>query len=179
MMKSGIFLGAALMLAPATAQAAVTVTDYQFTNNFAIGLYPTLSGTFSLSHDSDTGVYALTALHYEIEGFVHDASNSSLWSFSDQDGDFVVLYGNVNDRQVSYHTKDFDFAFRVGGNVSSSVYSTDTSYVIPAGFSVVETVGAPNAPAVPESATWAMMIAGFGMAGALLRQRRLKPSLAF
>ncbi|MGJ0239551.1 hypothetical protein ACQEPB_13690 [Novosphingobium fluoreni] len=61
MMKFAMLLGAALMIAPGTTQAAVTVTDYAFTNEFVLGAYPTLSGTFSISHDSDSGVYALTA----------------------------------------------------------------------------------------------------------------------
>jgi hypothetical protein len=43
----------------------------------------------------------------------------------------------------------------------------------------VLTVGVPGAtPAVPEPATWAMMIAGFGLAGASMRRRRAT-TLAF
>lgn len=36
----------------------------------------------------------------------------------------------------------------------------------------IDAIGAISTMAVPEPATWAMMIAGFGMAGAMLRQRR-------
>ena len=40
----------------------------------------------------------------------------------------------------------------------------------------IDAVGAistrPNVPGIPEPATWAMMIAGFGMAGSVLRRRR-------
>ena len=173
MTKFGFMLGAALMLAPATAQAAVTVTDYQFTSHFERGIYPTLSGTFSLSHDSDTGVYGLTALHYEIEGFTHDVSNSSIWSFFDGEYDRVVIYGNVNDRMVSAHTIDFDFVFAVGGGSDqvSTVYSTPNAFVIPAGYTVLDEL---SAPPVPEPASWAMMIAGLGLAGGLLRKRKME-----
>ncbi len=173
MTKFGFMLGAALMLAPATAQAAVTVTDYEFTNSFERGIYPTLSGTFSLSHDSDSGVYALTALHYEIEGFTHDVSNSSIWYFFDGEYDRVVIYGNVNDRTVSAHTIDFDFAFAVGAGTDqvSTIYSTPTAFVIPAGYTILEEV---SAPPIPEPASWAMMIAGLGLAGGLLRRRRME-----
>jgi hypothetical protein len=31
---------------------------------------------------------------------------------------------------------------------------------------------------VPEPASWALMIGGFGMAGAMLRRRRAQPALA-
>lgn len=36
----------------------------------------------------------------------------------------------------------------------------------------------PDRPAVPEPATWAMMIVGFGTAGAALRRRRQEPAVA-
>ncbi|MCW2393768.1 MULTISPECIES: PEPxxWA-CTERM sorting domain-containing protein [unclassified Sphingobium] len=170
MTKFAMLLGAALMIVPGTAQAAVTVTDYAFTNEFVLGAYPTLSGTFSISHDSDSGVYALTALHYVIEGFTHDLSNSSLWSYVDpDDGDHVVIYGNKNGQSVVYHTTDFDFMFGVTSGAVSTVYSTPTSYVIPAGNTVLTRV---EAPPVPEPATWAMMIAGFGIVGAFQRSQK-------
>lgn len=177
-MKLSMMVGTALMLASGSADAAITVTDYAFTNSFAVGLYPTLSGTFSLSHDSDSGAYALTALHYEIEGFTHDLSNSSLWSYSDGDHDFVVLYGNLNDRTSLYHTHDFDFVFAVGGSDDqvSSVYSTPTSYVIPTNTAILTQV---SAPPIPEPASWAMMTAGVVLAGAMLRQRRRTVHFAF
>jgi len=177
MVKFGTLMGAALMLTPLSAEAAVTVTDYAFTSTFVLGKYPTLSGTFSLSHDSVTGAYGLTALNYVIEGFTHDLSNSSLWSFFDGTYDRVVLYGTLNDRVVSHHTNDFDFVFAVGGGSTrvSTVYSTPTAFVIPAGSTVLETVAA---PAVPEPASWAMMIAGFGFAGGLLRRRKGEPRFA-
>jgi len=37
---------------------------------------------------------------------------------------------------------------------------------------IFERTGTTNAPGVPEPATWAMMIAGFGLTGAALRRRR-------
>lgn len=175
MTKFGVLIGAALMIAPATAHAAVTVTDYAFTNEFVLGVYPTLSGTFSISHDSESGAYALTALHYVIEGYTHDLSNSSLWSYVDpDDGDHVVIYGNKNDRSVVYNTNDFDFMFGVTSGAVSTVYSTPTAYVIPAGKTVLSIVGA---PAVPEPATWAMMIAGFGIVGGFQRSQKRRSGI--
>jgi hypothetical protein len=45
------------------------------------------------------------------------------------------------------------------------------------GYSVVISAGIGNAPAVPEPASWALMIGGFALAGAAIRQR--KASIAF
>lgn len=42
----------------------------------------------------------------------------------------------------------------------------------------VETVLPPPTPAVPEPATWAMMLAGFGLIGGALRNRAARPALA-
>jgi hypothetical protein len=178
MMKFGMMFGAALVLAPVSAEAAITVTDYAFTSSFERGIYPTLSGTFSLSHDSDSGVYALTALHYEIEGFTHDLSNSSIWYFLDGAFDRVAIYGNVNDRVVSHHTTDFDFIFAVGGgsNQVSTVYSTPTAFVIPAGSTILNQV---SVPPVPEPSSWMTMIAGFALAGSVLRHRKANVRYAF
>lgn len=173
MIKLGLVFGAALMFAPVSAEAAVTVTDYAFTNTFATGIYPTLSGTFSLSHDSISGVYGLTALNYVIDGFTHDVSNSSVWSFFDDEYDVVTIYGNINGRNNSRNTNDFDFRFAVGGGTDriSTVYSTTKSGVIPAGSVILNTV---SAPTVPEPATWMMMITGFAGAGSVLRRRKTK-----
>jgi hypothetical protein len=48
-----------------------------------------------------------------------------------------------------------------------------TTYVRFQGVDVAVTVV--GAPAIPEPATWALMIAGFGMAGAAVRRRKLTP----
>jgi subtilisin-like proprotein convertase family protein len=49
---------------------------------------------------------------------------------------------------------------------------------IAGGFSLTITTDAGATPAVPEPASWAMMIAGFGLTGAALRRRQTKVSFA-
>ena len=47
------------------------------------------------------------------------------------------------------------------------------------GLAAITFGAAPPAGAVPEPATWAMMIGGFGLAGGALRARRRKGKLAY
>lgn len=75
-----------------------------------------------------------------------DADSGDLAAFSGP-----VLYSSAGNN-IRFNTGDFDLTPTAGGSSSRLTITT--------------------AAAVPEPATWAMMILGFGVAGAALRSRR-------
>ena len=77
----------------------------------------------------------------------------------------------------SYDTFSQTFATIVGGTYNYSFLYTNSSTSAPSGFRV--DVNAAAAGAVPEPATWGMMILGFGMIGAAARSRKTKTSVTF
>jgi hypothetical protein len=65
---------------------------------------------------------------------------------------------------VSAGTYSVDFVFNTNRRPSKDV-------VIDQVFIVASDTGGPEVPAIPEPATWAMLIAGFGMVGVAMRRR--------
>jgi hypothetical protein len=87
------------------------------------------------------------------------------------------LFGGVNlasfdDNSVGSSSQNFNNFF----DTSPGVYSVTEKYVLTAVASGAERSASPTitlaTAAVPEPASWALMIAGFGGAGAMLRRRR-------
>lgn len=82
-------------------------------------------------------------------------------------GNIVDFYYSFGGGKVYYSTIPFDF-YAGGGSAFNNVY----------GPNVIAQVAGLGGNGVPEPAAWAMMIAGFGMAGAAMR-RRQKVSVTF
>lgn len=66
-------------------------------------------------------------------------------------------------------------ALTINGATLASLNLTPGSYLVRLvnGDSITVNVGGVSAPAVPEPATWAMMIAGFGAVGGAMRRRQI------
>lgn len=90
-------------------------------------------------------------------GFVGDATQVANWA----DGVALLGYKSIGAGSV------------VALNLH--VITSDTAYGVintPWASQLLSNIVGPVTDAVPEPATWAMMIAGFGMAGAAMRRRR-------
>jgi hypothetical protein len=113
-----------------------------------------------------------------LSGFNAPFMGTALFSFNK--GNDVLITGN-NIGLVSYtvspNAPGFGFFLQHPGGkpqVSSFVYSAGAGALYHA-----SRINVVNLDAVPEPATWAMMLAGFGVVGGLARRRRtLNPVLA-
>jgi PEP-CTERM motif len=87
----------------------------------------------------------------------------------------------------AFYTKDWQIeqlaigAGLQGHNFLLSIIAADCEPTAHYGYVYIDGFGAVTPPsgAVPESSTWSMMIAGFGLAGAALRYRRRKTAVSF
>lgn len=160
------------------ASAAVVTKHFQITAlGFEAGApVPVVSGQFVYTYNDQAFVTPPAAVM--LSGFNAPFMGTALFSFNK--GNDVLITGN-NIGLVSYtvspNTPGFGFFLRHPGGkpqVSSFVYSAGTGALYHASrISVV------NLDAVPEPATWAMMLAGFGAVGGLARRRRTpRPVLA-
>lgn len=178
-----IFLGLS-MLAMATPAIAnhvnetasfelVTVTDlgagnYSFLQTgFDEGAF--VSGSFT-GFDLDNDLY--------LDSFLGEISNFT-FSFS---GNSLVAAWNSNDGDLVYDLLDPGFigdedeegiAVNFFAPVTEPLYLAGPGPLLPCGLGdPCGVVVAGETGAVPEPASWAMLIAGFGLTGAMLRRRR-------
>lgn len=154
-----------------------------------IGFDAALAAAASMSHLGQQGYLATVTSAGEQAFIFNSVTKTGVWfSGSDRDleGTWKWLAGPeagsifwANGLTVTYanwaggepnNVGNEDFLF---GNWSGSAWND-----IPAGSLgyVVEFGGLANA--IPEPGTWALMIGGFGMAGAAMRRRRTIPALA-
>jgi hypothetical protein len=153
---------AALALA-APAQASITVSSYQVTGDVG-------SGSFTLEYNDVTTSYILTGLNFNLVGSstTFDTSNSSL------DSSLPVIGGNVNgvDLVNIFGTDDFAFAFdptAASQTAFLDYFLSGSQGVLFSDLSITREV---IRGGVPEPATWAMMLLGFGTIGVAMRRRR-------
>ena len=202
-MKKLTLIAAALGLSgavPANAAVVSETINFSFSDFIDIGpsaetpSYGTVTGSFTVeidplvSHDvssSDIVIHSLTAPSSDVPlGFRYDASRQWLYfgsaelsipsnangfifvfDISDLDAPTAVTCAPTNPVVCGTHTGDPDVFF--GGYADASMpaaFFHATSGTITGG--------------VPEPATWAMMIAGLGLAGAAMRRRRVAVAFA-
>lgn len=165
---------AALALSAGSASAATITQKISFTaDNFAAYFGPLpapiepLSGTFLVTYDPDAdqaptsiGIQVLNLSITDLgTRFVYEQEYDSIWigtkpqvggGFAIQQiGDYGVLIDNLTTNPRLFYTQHYASN---GGNYYS--------------FS-----GTASVATVPEPQTWALLIAGFGLAGATLRRR--------
>lgn len=152
---------------------------------FRVGIRVGLDGSFTSLAPNGSGTIKLT-LDTSLSGqeFLYSGSfgqNSgvftNLTSFGSNVYGFDVSLSRAN---PSFSLRELLSANAYGGTTDYS-HTATTSLVLPQGVSYRSASGVflsgDSTPAVPEPATWASMIAGFGLLGGALRRRRFRPAL--
>lgn len=139
---------------------------FSFKGLGASDLTATLVGT-STSINAISGGLAAGGCNGNGAGFVcFDASPNLATNVSNLTFDIVANSGTFNFASTGPHLKIF---WSSNGTADGNKNKIGDLYSQDIPFSHVTT---PPTSAVPEPATWAMMIAGFGLAGAAIRRRR-------
>jgi hypothetical protein len=170
---AGLLAGASCL--PASAEATVTTTTYDFAGHFSTGPYSSLSGTFTLDYNTVTDAYTLDALALTIGGFQYTTANSGVLIVGSSV--YVGATANsVNGINTLNGTKN-DFYVNFGFNSATGALggTGGFAYVAPGTIGILHDFGATasaEASPTPEPATWAMFIGGFGLIGGALRRRQ-------
>ncbi len=168
-----ILLAGAAMLVGTGAQAQT------LSNSNANGYVTTtaLPGTFSLTGgDNGSGTFGDTLYTDTAMGPLSIAGTFNYQSFDVDGGVFdpagYILGGTLFQLSNSGASSNGNFSFNVGAGQTYGFYvhTTDNRFG-PGRISVVSNAFAAATGAVPEPATWAMMLAGFGMIGFAARKR--------
>jgi PEP-CTERM motif len=171
----------------------ITITAVQFARDTTLGAGPANLGNYTLSVSTTAAaVDALSPVYAaNIGGNNTQVFNGTL--ASSYDGTLLTLTfstpfiynpagGNLLlDFVISNPTNSSSIFFKADNGNAGGVYSRmqnfgsgTTGYGLQTTFIYGNAVGA-----VPEPATWAMMLAGFGIVGGTMRYRRRKMSVSF
>jgi hypothetical protein len=169
-------LSATAFVATATPALAdpitIDFTGTDFTNIFvggtpATGPYSTVQGNFTYDFDTTTGIFTLLGLSTDVGTTHYDLTNAGAVYTNGA----LTLGGNIGGVPGWGFPNDFVLNLlvnRTSGQIDSGIqlqYTTPDFHIYQAGNLTV-------APAVPEPATWAMMLLGFlGMGVAIRRSR--------
>jgi len=181
---------AATMLAVAVpASATVFITNYSVTATYAAGLpFSSLTATYSLRYDSSisqaNNAISLLAFSLDLNGVHYDTSNTGKqFLFPATNPKTLQIGATFNGAGgIAQRTNDFRFTYAYVPDYTN----TAAGGAFPAPEFIVAAPSASGVrsatslvvtrlpPAIPEPATWALMLAGFGLVGAALRGRRLR-----
>jgi hypothetical protein len=158
----------------APAGATVITTDYTISG--------TGSGAMSLDFDTSTSAYSLASLSFTLGSVTFtqtDVSVAPLFSTPPP----LQIGGNLNGiGAVAPGTDDFTFLFdpALASQSVNLLYTTTAATGFGSFFdgTVTLTQATQVTPGLPEPATWAMMLLGFGAVGLALRRRRRIPAIA-
>ena len=177
-MKRSLYALAATLSLTIAAPASAAQYTFDFFGNdlFKPGVSVTGTGVFTTS-DTATDVggrtaFAITDIVGTVDGFAILQNKSFYGNYFTTGATFLdgvgVRLDTTSASNISFFSPSFGGGYRVnifGGPIGKSALVTASSVAIPG--------------AVPEPATWAMMIVGFGLAGGAIRQRRRHTTLAF
>lgn len=187
-----LLAGTTALFTAVAAQATVAYTAYDFTiaitrSTFGTPVIPygSLSGSMTLSYDDATSVFGLAAFSMDIGTYHFDMSNTGLQYLApgtpliggtENGVDHMYSNGSPDDRP------DFNFfvEHQDGQVTALPFFSYETPGVSDffSGSSTSLSATPVDAPAVPEPAAWAMMLGGFGLIGAALRQAKVRATFA-
>lgn len=197
-------LTAAIALAPATANAAPTIFNFTGTiassysaNAIDAGVGSAFNGEFTYDPTSSpTGTFGIQNLY----NGAAELGFSSVLGAAEGTGYINVLHDN-SAGQDSFAIAAFTMGDYNLVNLATALSATPVNSPLPTslagqsfnfstqgrdaagflrGFSgTIQVAAAPIAAAVPEPATWLTMIAGFGLVGFAMRQRRQRTTIRF
>jgi len=194
MQKWKFALALAAFIVPATAQAILVTKSYTVNFTFNVGPVNLLQQTFTTTFDPTDVIPALTQEDANLESTYSVSSyfsSSNLPQFNGviisgmRDLNGVSLYFSKPEAGSGIHPSSDDFSTRISvddeGNVTSPFADILYSFAgagrtfLTRGSVVQNTV---SVPAVPEPATWAMMVLGLGFVGGMIRRRTTKMQAA-
>jgi hypothetical protein len=188
---AGIAGSAQAITIPAGTASFVYLFNPTVTTGATTGTY---DGTGSIFTTSATGGYV---------GAQGSGTTTGSFSFSNTIGDtvaaslpFFFTFGNYTFSAASVSTLGYastglngaDTAislYLLGTTIASGFEATASSVTLQlnrtggSAFSAAATLASPPSSAVPEPASWAMMLGGFGMMGAAMRSSRRKVAVKF
>ncbi len=194
----------ALMALPMSAHAAITISNVTASSTFRTYNVVNLVNGSGLTGSLHNGEFEnkwlsdaepAPTLTFDL-GSIYALSDTVIWNYG---GGCCGTERNVNSFTISFSTDDItytSFGTFALTNSTTDPFGADTisltgnaRYVR---FNVLSNQGDPDytglsevqfngqtAGAIPESATWTMMIAGFGLVGAAARRRRHRVSVSF
>jgi hypothetical protein len=178
-------IGAVLLSSAVAAPAfAAQLIDFSFSNSSA-----NATGTFTLSDDATTvngrQAYKVTGITGVRNGVAFTGLNPAFPTDQGGADNYIYLSGDpFTGLGVSYNLADMTYGnIYMGGR--SVFEGTSTTLDASAFGNTVEFTttnlrpATPVGGAVPEPATWAMMILGFGVVGVSMRRRKINTRVSF
>lgn len=184
--KAMVMGALAVAMVPAAAEAAVFVTSYtfiaaNFTAPVGIAPQPVVTGSYTLSYDDAANTVTLTDLAVPIGATNYTEASSGFQQASPFAPGPDSGVGALQPGPTFFGGKVYQLDEAQDDFLIRAVYGPDYATVTPQSFqyttaadglNTTYTAGSFAIAAAPEPATWAMLIAGFGLAGAALRGRR-------
>jgi hypothetical protein len=192
-MRARTFAAAAMAVGLAASPAAAVVIDFEEQTNFTFVdsplVYPDVTFTtpnrffinganvgrdlVAYLNGSGSGVLTVTfatAVTDLVFQTVGDNGFGTLYiAISFDDGDLLEITRGYDNIFETYDTHDLSAYTGIVGLV---MYSSDAAGVAYDNFSFNPGSGG-GGPTIPEPATWALMVAGFGLVGTAVRRRRV------
>lgn len=165
----------ALSLAAITTPASAAVFDFDFTTTSTLfgGPNQTIVGTFTTA-DTTVDRFGFNAL--QITGISGTINGQAITGLFDSAGPYYYLTSGptfLDGSGVRFNTAlASNIAFFHQDGVASDVYRVNGNGTISA-FGPATSRAAVTASAVPEPATWALMLMGFGAMGVAMRRRKV------
>lgn len=180
-MKSYL-IGAAVALATMTIAPAANAAVFT----------PANVKNFSVNYDSDDGTISATIGNTNLSGMFEDTFNFDLLTNGIGSGGVTATFSSLKNMikltyvAINGKSIDIDTSLKTG---FTSAEAANVNLLAGANSIVIRGTAAKNASyggnitfapgAVPEPATWGMMLVGFGMMGASMRYRRKSTAVSF
>ena len=162
-------VGAAIMALASTAPASAAMYDFSFSGSGTTGTGVfTTSDTTSLNARGGYTAFAITS----ITGTLNGSAITGLSGFQGSDNLYYTTGPAFLDGSGVGFTSAAGQSASLFYQDSAQSYRITTVSPFAAGF--VSATSSPAAGAVPEPASWAMMLSGFGLVGAGLRRSTVK-----
>jgi hypothetical protein len=177
---------AALRVASLAGIAANQAGAAIVTQNFAVGAtgfgadapVQNVSGTFSFTYDNAAFITPISPVGLKITNFNVPFTGPALFSFN-KGNNFLMVSNNITGLTsftITPNTPSFGFFLK---NPGGTPQITNLSYSANGKIWNSNQVTVSAVAAVPEPASWTLMISGFGVLGAAVRASRRRQMLAF